>query len=207
MSTPDPEFSVFGTFFIPQTIEQGTENLLKLWFPTYLKRASDLTGIELSKLPAPENYTRRNSYDAEKGEQLPKIVVVSPGLMGAPRQLGNGQYNATWRLGVGVACASTTESDAKLLCDIYGAAVRLILIKHGGKELRAKVNWIDEQYVDLPIPDQLRKFRAGSIWFSVDIENVANKRGKPDVPDTDPYTYPTVETVDILVDNVDVRAP
>lgn len=191
---------VFSDIFIPQQqLEAPTVALLQTWFPTFLKRIEIQLSLEIGSIkpPAAKNYTSRNKFDALAGEDTPKVVVVSPGIIGTPLMSGNRQIRATWRLGIGVACVATTEETAKLHGDIYGAAVREIMLKKGGGALGGHIHWLDEQYTDLPISEQLNQFRAAAIWFSVDIENVATKRGGPDVPDADPYAYHTADTIDI----------
>lgn len=197
-----PISSVFGRIFIPQReIEAPTVALLQAWFPDFIHEIEHQ--LELSRgtvqIPKPENYTSRNKFDAMPGEMLPKVVVISPGIVGTPQHKGNGQITATWRLGIGVAHARPTEEEAKLHCDIYGAAVRDIMLKKGGGALHGRVHWLDEQYTDLPIGDQLQQYRAAAIWFSIDIENVATKRGGPATPNSEPYVYPLVQDVDITL--------
>lgn len=189
--------AVFGTIFVARDIEHITEALLQLWFPTYLKEIEDQHGITVGTVlaPNPKNYTRRNEYSDLPGEELPKVVIISPGLIGTPIMGGNGQFRAIWRLGIAVATAAETEELAKFYCDVYGAAVREIMLKHGGGALSARVNWIDEQYSGIPLGNNLQRYRAAALWFGIDVENVATKRGGPTVPDQDPYTYHTANTV------------
>lgn len=191
---------VFGNIFIPQQeLEAPTVALLQTWFPTFLRQIEIQLNLELDsiKVPLKRNYTSRNKFDALAGEDTPKVVVVSPGIIGTPLMSGNRQIRATWRIGIGVACVAPDEETAKLHGDIYGAAVREIMLKKGGGALGGHVHWLDEQYTDLPISNQLQQYRAAAIWFSADIENVATKRGGPDVPDSDPYAYHTADTVDV----------
>jgi len=190
---------VFGKLFVPSKLEEATREILLLWFPTYLREVERQHGYPVDGLTVPleRNYTSRNSYDAIAGEDLPRVVIICPGLMTVPLLSGDGEYRAMWRLGVGVACVAPTEDEAKLHCDIYGAAVRGIVLKHGGKAIGGRVNWVDEQYVDLPISEQVKQYRAGSLWFSVDIANVVSNRPKPLTPDADPYEWGTADTVDI----------
>lgn len=189
--------AVFNQIFIANDIERLTETLLQKWFPTFLKETELQHAIPVGTVlaPDPKNYTRRNEYSDIPGEELPKVVIISPGLIGTPMMSGNGQFRAIWRLGIAVATAAETEEIAKLHCDVYGAAAREIMLKRGGKELGAKVNWLDEQYPSLPLGNALQRYRAAALWFGIDKENVATKRGGPEIPDQDPYTYHTANTV------------
>lgn len=195
-----PSVDVFHKIFVVQReIEQPTRELLQLWFPTFLKQIESQLSLPVGQIeaPKPENYTSRNAYEELPGSELPKVVVISPGLIGTPLMSGNGQFRATWRLGIAVATTATDEETAKLHCDIYGAVVREIMLKRGGKALGAKVNWVDEQYADLPLGDVVQRYRAASQWFAVDVENVATKRGGPDTPNQEPYDYHTAQTVNV----------
>lgn len=190
--------SVFGTIFVAaDRLEMPTADLLQRWFPTLLTRVCNQLDIEVLPTPKMKNYTKRNRYEALKGEELPRIVVISPGIVGTPRKTGNGNYRAIWRLGIGVACGASDEDEAKLHCDIYAACIREIMVKYAGGWLQAKIEWIDEAYVDLPLTDQVLLTRAANEWFTVDIENVAQTRGGPEDPDQEDasYIYPTVGSV------------
>lgn len=192
-----PSIDVFHKIFVAQNLEEGAKLVLQQYFGTFLREVESQQGLPVGeiKVPPNENYTSRNAYDDIPGEELPKIVIISPGLIGTPKMSGNGQYRAIWRLGIAVATAAQTEEEAKFHCDIYGAVIRDIMLKRGGKALKARVEWIDEVYSGLPLGNAVRRYRAASIWFSVDKENVATKNGGPAAPDQDPYSYPIASTV------------
>lgn len=192
---------VFRRIFVAQSaIEEPIKLLLQQYYPSFIKEIESQQSLPIGKISPPleRNYTSRNKFDALAGDDIPKVVVISPGLIGTPKMSGNGQIRATWRLGIGVATAATDEETAKLHCDIYGAAARDIMLKLGGGVLNGHVEWLDEQYVDLPISDQVMQYRAASIWFSVDIENVATKRGGPELPNAEPYGYHRADSVTIV---------
>lgn len=186
---------VFGNIFVPATIERATKELLITWYPTFIKQICTELGEDIIKAPSESAYTARNKYEELQVEELPKVVIIAPGIIGSPKMGGDRIISATWRIGVGVATAATDEETAKLHCDILGSAAREVMIKKGGGALGGSIHFLDEQYVDLPISNQLATFRAASLSFSVDIRNVSTKRGGPMVPDADPYSYPLVETV------------
>ena len=197
-----PSIDIFKSIFVTQTIEQDTLELIQYWLPTYLREVESQLGLPINSIavPKPENYTSRNTYEDLPGEELPKVIVISPGLIQAPLKSGTGQYRATWRLGVGVATARPTEEEAKLHCDIYGAAVRTIMLQKGGGALGGQVHWVDEQYAGIPLGNAIRRYRAASLWFGVDLENVATQRGGPDAPNAEPYEYHTAD--EVIVDLV-----
>src|SRR4051794_27563146 len=97
MSSPD----IFGPMFLPSALTSATEDLLKLWFPVYLAEMEIRENLRTGSLVVPQNYGQRNTYTGTPGEQLPVVVVLTPGILGTPSKSGSGAYRATWRLGVG----------------------------------------------------------------------------------------------------------
>jgi hypothetical protein len=164
--------------------------------------------ISRNSLPTPQNYTSRNTFDGEPGEQIPKVVVIAPGLLGQPQQYGAGQYRAIWRLGIGIATAAKDEESANMLVKAYGAATRMILLQKQNlgypPDLNiAEIVWVEESYADIPIPNKIQLYKAASLFFAVDVENVVSKWKGPDSPITGvPTPWSTVETVDIELDIV-----
>lgn len=193
-----PVSTVFQRILVASEIEEAAINVLAKWFPTYLREIESQLGLPVNRVPTPRNYTNRNKFDSLRGEEMPKIVVISPGLLNPPEKQGNGQYRALWRLGVGVATTGETESEASMMSKIYGSAVRKILLDKqslGGGLGISEVIWIDEVYEDLPIPDQVQQYRAATIFFAVDVNNVVTARRGPSEPDMAPYEYGQVEEV------------
>lgn len=192
-----PTSPLFGRIFIPRTIEQAAKNILLEWFPSTLKEIEAQQGLDIgsTKIPLEQNYRNRNKFDALSINDVPLVTIISPGIMGTPVKTGQGIYRAVWRLGVGVATAAETEEQAKLLCDMYGAAAVDIMIKQGGTALGGRIEWLDAQFVDLPIVDQLHQFRAAALYFSVDIENIYNSRARPGLPNAEPYIPHTADSV------------
>lgn len=186
--------NVFGRIYVPTSLTTSVTTTLQKWFPTFLKEVESQLGLPVGQLVPPRNYTSRNKYDALPGEELPKVVVICPGLIGQPLKSGR-VYRAIWRLGVGVAIAADSEEDADLFSKIYGAAARDIILKKQGEYGANNVEWIDEAYDDLPLRDQIHQYRAAALWFAVDVENVATQKPGPDTPDSEPYTYHTADQV------------
>jgi hypothetical protein len=198
---------VFNRLLTASTIEEAFTATLKKWFFTYLREVERQNALPMMTFPTPVNYTSRNSFDAEKGEPIPKIVVISSGIRGTPRMTGYGQYRAIWTVGVGVAMGAPDEEEANLLTKGYIAAVKGIILQNKdleGLEGVADIIWTDENYVDLPITNQVQQYRAGGVFFDVDIEDVVTARGGPDQPDQIAYDYGQVEEIFVDVEKVPV---
>lgn len=180
--------SVFGKITVASDIEYGVRELLKKWFPTYLREMERQTGWQGDPLPTPRNYTNRNEFDALPGEELPKVVVISPGLIGRPlHPEGGGYYRAVWHLGVGVATAAEYEEEADRKVKMYGAAARGILVQNQSVDgLAIAVYWLDEKYDDLPIENQHANYKAANIFFGIEVESAVNRWLGPEEPDEAP---------------------
>ena len=192
--------TVFGPIFVASTLEEAVIDLLKEWFPTYLRNMETILELPVGKLVGPRVYTNRNSFDAIPGDDMPLCVVISPGLQEEPETYERGRYTACWSLGVGIAIAAETEVLANKLAKIYGACARAILLHNQDiNGLATRVDWLDENYDDLPIEDQLMQYRAAGIYFSVDVEDAVHKYIGPAEPDQDPYD-PLGQVQDVIVD-------
>lgn len=188
---------VFGRMYSSGSLVADVTTTLRKWLATYIKEAEDQAGLPVGGLTVPTNFTSRNKYETIPGEELPKCVVIVPGLMGPPIKTGTKQYRGTWRLGVGIATAAETEQDADTHAKVYGAAVRGIILHKQGEFGGTNTVWLDEAYDDLPIRDQTKLYRAAALWFGVDIENIVTRKPGPLTPDNEPYSYHTAQTVEI----------
>jgi len=200
---------VFKQIINPAHIELATTQMLKTWFPTYIREVEKQLGLPVGVIKAPLNYTNRNSFDALPGELIPKCVVISPGLAEVPTMDGEGWYTADWQLGVGVATAGPTEDNAVDHVKIYGAAARVCVMQQlaANVDFIGNVRWVGETYDDLPITDQIQQYRAAQVFFVVSCDGVMNSRSGPDVPDHEPYEYGkaqhVITQVDLIKEDID----
>lgn len=197
--------AVFKDILVASRLEEATINQLVKWIPTYIREVERQLEIPIGAIPYPKYYTNRNSFDIVPGEDFPKVVVISPGVQGSPRAKGDGQYMATWSLGIGVGVAAETEPIANMLAKIYGAAVRAIMVhKQSLGGIAQVITWVDETYDDLPITSQNQLYKAAALYFNVECENVVTKWAGPEEPDEEPYAYGHVEKIiiDIIKESV-----
>jgi hypothetical protein len=196
---------VFHRMLAASQIEDQAKASLKLWFPTYLREVERQLDLSVRSLPEPTNYSERNSFDMEAPEDLPKIVVIAPGLAAAPSKRGSWTYNATWRLGVGIAVGAETEDAANDLVKAYGAAIRGIMLQnHGMSNIGGlDIAWTDETYDDLPVANLNQLVKGASLWFNVEIGDVATRGHGPTVPNESSYEYGEAETVDVTITKVE----
>lgn len=191
--------SAFGQIVVASQLENAVCDLLRKWFPTYLREIERIMEWEREPLPTPRNYTNRNSFDAQSGEEIPKVAVISPGLFNPPTHPeSDGYYKAIWQLGIGVATAAPTEELADAQAKMYGAAARAILLQHQDLEkpdIVTAVTWLDENYDDLPIEDQLAQYRSASIFLGIEVAKTTSRYMRPPDVSEAPQIINTVEEV------------
>lgn len=196
----------FGNLLNPADLEKAVLATLELWFPTYLREVERQAGWQVDRLTNPVRFTNRNSFDAEAGEPLPKVVCISDGTVGSPIKNGK-QYRAVWNIGIGVATAARSEEEANDNSKAYGTAVRALLLQHQNLDDSIAVQeiiWTGEKYDDLPIPSQSNLYRAAGIYFTVDVEDVVSRWTGPDVPDQP--SYPADGIVETVIIDVEKEA-
>jgi len=198
--------TVFKDILVASQIEEATITQLQKWLPTYLREIERQLEIRVGSTPIPEHYSNRNSLDMLAGEKFPKIIVIAPGLDGTPLADGGGVYEARWQLGVGSIIAANSEPLANMQSKIYGAACRKIMIdKQSLGGIARAISWTDEQYEDLPVPNQNMLLKSAVVYFSVDCQNVSTKWSGPENPDEDPYAYGIVERVIIDIEKLPIE--
>lgn len=199
MSSPDQ----WGFIKTGTDLENAARNTLRTWVPTYLRE------IELQKelgtsgvLPLPQSYLVAEELDQQQGNELPAIVLLSPGLSGnRPMQEGDGTIRAYFHLGIGVLVAANNSENTKRMVRLYTAVVRAIMLqKQSLGDFANGVTWLDESYDDkFPFPDNLT-ISAGQVLFEVDVPDVTNRFGGPINPDTPPGSaWGTVTSAEIEV--------
>lgn len=194
---------VFGNMFVAGSLEQAYINTLIKWFPDYVNEVAAQNDLDPAEIAIPKNYTNRNSFDMLPAEELPKVIVISPGTVGDPTMYNNGTYEAAWRIGVGVVHAHKDENTANYLSKVYAAVVREII--NDKQTLDDSVYgiqhtlWVNEMYDDVPIGSPTVKTRAASLNFSTLLTGVSTKGRGPLEPDHAPYDYVTVDKVVIQI--------
>lgn len=191
--------SVFKNILVTSTLEEGAINTLVTWFPTYIRHLEQEMGLPVGDIKPPVHYSNRNSFDLLPGERFPKVVVVSPGLVDTPIRKGDGQYRASWRLGVGIANPHKDEAVANMLIKLYAACARAIIEQNQRLvDQVSETHWVDEAYDDLAVINQNQLCKGAEVYFTVDCEDVVTKWAGPDLPDDEPYVFGQVQ--DIIID-------
>jgi hypothetical protein len=202
--------SVYGEILVVSQLEAAVKDLLIKWFPAYLREIERQVGWEREPLDTPKQhqYSVRNSFDVQKGEEMPKVVIVNPGLFSPPIHIeGDGYYRATWVIDVCVAYAQRNEDLAAQVRDMYGAAVRLLMIDHQDLDTDevecVQVEWVDENYDDIPgLDDQIQLYKNTTMSFAITLDKIANRWMKPSEPSEQPEVLIPVDEVIVDVDRL-----
>lgn len=186
---------LFGPIVSGDTVEEWTRTTLELWFPTYLREVERQMGLDPNDLPNPRSYTVSSDREREAEDQLPAVVIVSPGTVDDPLLDGEGMYRVKWQIGVGIYCSALDHDSTKRLVRAYGSAARAIMLHK--QTLGGNANgtdWVSESY-DVLAFDDSRTIGAGLIEFNVEVSQAQRKWGGPAAPDEDPSDGPVVEEV------------
>lgn len=198
--------NVFRRMVSAAQIEHAALDIIKEWIPDYLEEYENAMGWRKGTLPIPENYMNRNSFDIDAGEDIPKVIAISPGLQGQPIMSGGNQYRAIWQLGIGVAHAHEDEEVANEMIKAYGTVIHKLLTDKqtlGGFPGIAQIDWVGETFDDLNIPNQLKLFMGASEFFTVDVDNVMTARHGPKTHNQQSYGQVQEVFIDLVKEPID----
>jgi len=201
---------IFDRIVSANQIEEALRDHLKLWMPVYLQEMELQLGRTRRKVPVPRSFMIAGALEQLRENQLPGILVQSPGITGLPYHDGSGMYTATWRMAITGLISALDQDSTRAVAKLYGAAMRAIVVQKptlGGFAINSV--WTSESYNDLPSPDGERNLTLVMVHADVTVEDVVNKMGgprtypAPDPPDpaTQPGSHwPLVQEVDIDVE-------
>jgi len=205
---------IFGDIIIGSQLEEAVVATLEAWFPVYIREMELQQSIPQDALPLPRSFITTDKINRENTDQLPAIVVVSPGLSGrnSPKQEGDGTFRVPWAISIGVFVGGQDRTTTKNLIRQYVGICRAIMLQKqslGG--FADGTTWLDESYDNsFAFVDQ-ETIGAGSVIFEVWVAGVVQRFGGPAVPfegspapdpDTQPGSeWPPIQTVEVTVTN------
>jgi hypothetical protein len=200
-----PVTDIFKSIIDGGVVEGWVEDTLKAWWEVYSRELEIQRGETPGLHPQPASWVVIDGPEADRevADQMPAIIIISPGLNGQrPIHDGRGQYRATWLVGVGLFVSASTREDTKNLVRFYAAVARAIMLQKsslGGNV--ARTTWLDESYDDNFNFTDDQTISAGQVVFDIEVADVVNRFdgpvGAPD-PDTQPGSeWHTADTVEI----------
>lgn len=182
-SLPNPYTSAIGPIITGGDVEAAALTMLRKWCSTYLAEAERQTGRPVGSLPRPRAWTTTPDFEHWPEDQLPCVMLISPGLQEAPLADGAGAYRVRFMLGLAAVVSAATAVETADLAKLYCATLRTCLVQHQSLEGFAHgVVWLDEDYDDLPTADT-RSLGAGQAIFSIEVDGFARRWNGPPYPD------------------------
>jgi len=179
-------------------VENAVEATIREWIGEYTAELRDQYGDLCPELPPIRSYGTRSEAQKWVDDQLPAVVIVSPGVDGEPLVSGDGWIEAPFRVGVIVFCSGQTEKDTRNRAQGYSAAIRgLLLQKTGLGGIATSTKWETEDFTPGPT-EKGRTFGAAVVEFVFTIACVTNRRMGPTVHGSN-ATGPPVESTELIV--------
>lgn len=192
--------STFGTAISPRQAEKWLAAFIERWIQEYLAWYERINAIDPKTFDMPWGIQSSSEFTHWQGENLPHIVIVSPGLAEPPEREGD-QVNACWNMAITVIVGGQSRSDVRDNQMAYATAI-WAMIEHNRSadrpnEIRG-VNPVDIQFTDIPVEDS-GSYGSATLVCTVDVEAVISTRGYPpeDDPRDDPYV-PDEEEPEVL---------
>ncbi|HKE81073.1 MAG TPA: hypothetical protein VKB54_17275 [Solirubrobacteraceae bacterium] len=209
--------SVFGPLVSAVHVEDHVLRILERWLPSYLYEVERNAGIPVGTLPPIRSVVRSSEIEKFPEDQLPCLMLASPGLTDPPEADGGGYYAATWQINLGIEIVAAPNRKALELARLYALAVRAATVQQQqdpGLEQPVpviRVDWRDERYDVLDSIDD-RTVCIGRVELAVTVAEVLQWGLGPLDPLIPPQPpgpvapeWPTAETVITDVQRVGIE--
>lgn len=179
---------IYGPVIDSGTIEDAVEATLDLWMDQHLAVQEERLNMTRGELLRPRGLITLSEIDIDRlDEQLPGLIVRSPGEGAPPSKNQRGEYRQTWRIEVAAVVRANTERQARRRAGIYLAAIKSVIVKNRtlGDRVEQAI-WIggdNHAARSLPNDEQLAVFATAC---NVTVAVAVNTTG-PDQPAPDPY--------------------
>lgn len=200
---------IFGAFVTAWQLEQAVIAHLREWMVDYLphakRKAETLLDRQIPDFPLPRSYTIvPREPDKWTEDQLPAILVVSPGIIDQPTNDGDGNYRARFSLGVGAICSTGDEGTSKLYADLYAWAASAICLDKPSLDGFAESTRLTGAENDWLAGERNRTLAGTLAQFEVQVAKFRQVTGGPAAhlspPTTDPGDFPPPDTVHLDVE-------
>lgn len=177
--------SIFKDIKGGHTLELQVKVVLQRWLPTYLAEVERQHDLDAGTLPRPRSWKRTNEFNKWPEDQIPAIIIISPGLVGKPIRHGK-QYHGKFALAVAALVSGREPGVARDVAGLYTAAIRACLLQRRSLEGFARgTDWVQERYDDIRSTES-RNLASGQCVFEVELENVVSWGVGPITPSEPP---------------------
>lgn len=192
--------SPYGEIRTEGDVRHAAENTLKRWIRQYIGEVGAQHGLARDAIPQIRSWTASPEFEQWPEEQLPAIVVVTPGTVAPPERYDE-SFSIAWTLGVAIIASARDAESTGDLIGYYEAAVRTLLIQKGslGKFATAS-DWEASRFDEHPLPGQNRTLRTVMVTFTVTVPKMSQRYGGPTDPAVDPSEWPTITSHDEEID-------
>lgn len=186
-------FAVFGRIVTAYDVEAAIVQTGQRWLNDYLAEIERHHGYaDVLAIPRPRSWIVSAETEKMPEDQLPSIMVASPGL-GAddePHADGQGYYRAAWRIDVSAMIDARGNRNALRVARFYAGALRALYVQQQWDDIAnpldiVRVDWMDERYSLLDSIDD-RTVCVGTVELRVEVANVVQRGNGPRTPSTDP---------------------
>lgn len=193
---------VFGPITTSWEIEEVVVAHLKSWSPTYLA----FMGRRAGKTLPPVRSFVTTPRDPEKWaeDQLPAILVVSPGLAATPTIDGAGVLRAIWEVGLASITSAAEEADTRKMAHYYFMHALVAILQNPSMGIDADT-LLSQGWDHTTVPGQQRRTLASTYAvLHVGVDGVLDSRAGPlrplVDPDTPPADFPDVASVEVTAE-------
>ena len=210
------ESNRFGRIVSPWQIEQATAATIALWINDYLGELGRLHRYDPAQIEPPRAIITRSEFERWSEEQIPAVIVMC-GPTSRPERHAQGQYMATWPVGVSVVVSDQDQDATRKLALTYITAIRALILQH--KMLKSSLypsglanysTWEGEDYDTTPSLAE-RSIGSAHVMFSIGIEGAVTEQAGPRTPSASPWVdpgdWPLIEEVDVNVTPVALGDP
>jgi hypothetical protein len=205
--------SAFGPMVAACDVEDRLEATLRRWLPSYVYEVERLHGYDPGTLPLPRSWVRSSDVEKMTADQLPAVMIGSPGITDPPIADGAGYYVARWQINLGVEIiARSVRPRALDLARLYALALRGAAIQQANDETLAlpplgivRVEWIDERYDRLDSIDD-RTVCIAEVELVLEVAEVLKRNGgpvdpllPPQGPSPESPTWPIATSTDVQI--------
>lgn len=177
--------TIFKPIKAGHTLENQVQLVLQRWLPSYLSEVEDQHGMERGTLPRPRSWKRTNEFNKWPEDQIPAVIIISPGLIGKPIRQGK-MYNGRFSLAVASLVSARTPDKAREVAGLYTAAIRAVLVQKRSLEGFARgTDWVQERYDDIRSTES-RNIASGQCVFEVELEDIVTWGAGPITPSEPP---------------------